>query len=97
MRTSVTGRKCTVEVPPSTEELIYAFQVFTAVWVTTAGGPVGATFFYMLYMYRTAFVDFDMAYASALAWLMGMLILGLTALVFKSSALWVFYESEGRS
>jgi len=77
-------------------ELIDAFQVFTAVYVTTGGGPVGATFFYMLYMFRTAFVDFDMAYASALAWIMGTIILGLTALVFKSSALWVFYESEGR-
>ncbi|HEY3110153.1 MAG TPA: sugar ABC transporter permease [Chloroflexota bacterium] len=77
-------------------ELIDAFQVFTAVYVTTGGGPMGATFFYMLYMFRTAFVDFDMAYASALAWIMGALILLCTGLVFKSSALWVFYESEGR-
>ena len=47
-------------------------------------------------MFRTAFVDFDMAYASALAWIMGAFILALTALVFKSSALWVFYEAEGK-
>ena len=58
-------------------ELIDAFQVFTAVFVTTDGGPMGATFFYMLYMFRTAFVDFDMGYASALAWIMGALILAL--------------------
>lgn len=78
-------------------ELIEAFQVFTAVYVTTSGGPMSATLFYMFYMFRTAFVDFDMAYASALAWIMGFLILLFTALVFKSSPLWVFYDSEVRS
>jgi multiple sugar transport system permease protein len=77
-------------------ELIDAFQVFTAVVVTTEGGPMRSTLFYMLYMFRTGFVDFDMGYASALAWIMGVLILAFTALVFKSSPLWVFYESEGR-
>jgi multiple sugar transport system permease protein len=77
-------------------ELIDAFQVFTAVVVTTEGGPMRSTLFYMLYMFRTGFVDFDMGYASALAWIMGLLILAFTALVFKSSPLWVFYESEGR-
>lgn len=77
-------------------EMIEAFQVFTAVYVTTGGGPMGATLFYMFYMFRTAFVDFDMAYASALAWIMGALILAFTALVFKSSPFWVYYESEGR-
>jgi multiple sugar transport system permease protein len=77
-------------------ELIDAFQVFTVVVVTTEGGPMRSTLFYMLYMFRTGFVDFDMGYASALAWIMGVLILGFTAMVFRSSPLWVFYESEGR-
>ncbi len=75
-------------------ELIDAFQVFTVIYVITDGGPMRSTLFYMFYMFRTAFEDFDMGYASALAWIMGVIILGFTALVFKSSPLWVFYESD---
>ncbi len=75
-------------------ELIDAFQVFTVIYVITDGGPMRSTLFYMFYMFRTAFEDFDMGYASALAWIMGLIILGFTALVFKSSPLWVFYESD---
>ncbi len=77
-------------------ELIDAFQVFTAVYVITDGGPLRSTLFYMLYMFRTGFVDFEMGYASALAWILGVIILFFTALVFKSSPLWVYYESESR-
>ncbi len=75
-------------------ELIDAFQVFTVIYVITDGGPMRSTLFYMFYMFRTAFEDFDMGYASALAWIMGVIILSFTALVFKSSPLWVFYESD---
>ena len=75
-------------------ELIDAFQVVTVIYVITDGGPMRSTLFYMFYMFRTAFEDFDMGYASALAWIMGLIILGFTALVFKSSPLWVFYESD---
>ncbi len=75
-------------------EMIDAFQVFTVIYVITDGGPMRSTLFYLFYMFRTAFEDFDMGYASALAWIMGLIILGLTALVFKSSPLWVFYESD---
>lgn len=77
-------------------ELIDAFQVFTAVYVITNGGPLRSTLFYMLYMFRTGFVDFEMGYASALAWILAVIILFFTALVFKSSPLWVYYESESR-
>jgi multiple sugar transport system permease protein len=77
-------------------ELIEAFQVFTAVYVITGGGPIRSTLFYMFFMFRTAFEDFQMGYASALAWIMALIIMFFTALVFKSSPLWVFYESEGR-
>jgi multiple sugar transport system permease protein len=78
-------------------ELIEAFRVFTAVYVITGGGPVGSTLFYMFYMFRTAFVDFQMGYASALAWVISVIIMGFTFLVFRSSALWVYYESEGKN
>lgn len=77
-------------------ELIDAFQVFTAVYVITGGGPARATLFYMFFMFRAAFEDFDMGYASALAWIMALIIMGFTALVFRSSPLWVYYESEGK-
>jgi multiple sugar transport system permease protein len=77
-------------------ELIEAFRVFTAVYVITNGGPVRSTLFYMFYMFRAAFVDFEMGYASALAWLISVIIMAFTLVVFKSSALWVYYESEGR-
>lgn len=75
-------------------ELIDAFQVFTVIYVITDGGPMRSTLFYLFYMFRTAFEDFEMGYASALAWIMGLIILSFTALVFKSSPLWVFYESD---
>ena len=75
-------------------ELIDAFQVFTVIYIITDGGPMRSTLFYLFYMFRTAFEDFDMGYASALAWIMGLIILSFTALVFKSSPLWVFYESD---
>lgn len=77
-------------------EAIDAFQVFTAAYIITDGGPARSTLFYMLYMFRTAFTDFEMGYASALAWILGIIILIFTALVFKSSPLWVFYESEAK-
>jgi multiple sugar transport system permease protein len=77
-------------------ELIDAFQVFTAVYVITGGGPARSTLFYMLYMFRTAFEDFDMGYASALAWIMALIIMFFTVMVFRSSPLWVYYESEGK-
>jgi multiple sugar transport system permease protein len=74
--------------------LIDAFQVFTAVYVITEGGPLRSTFFYMFYLFRTAFEDFKFGYGSALAWILAVIILFFTVLVFRSSALWVFYESE---
>jgi len=77
-------------------ELIEAFKVFTAVYVITGGGPIGSTLFYMFYMFRTAFVDFRMGYASALAWIISIIIMAFTFLIFRSSALWVYYESEGK-
>ena len=75
--------------------LINSFQVFTTAYVATNGGPMNSTLFYMLYLYTTGFQDFKMGYASALAWILFFLVLLLTALVFKSSASWVYYESGG--
>jgi multiple sugar transport system permease protein len=78
--------------------LIGAFQYFTEVFVATSGdgGPQRATLFYNLYLYQNAFKYNDMGYASALAWVLFLIVLLLTLAVFRSSALWVFYEGEMR-
>jgi multiple sugar transport system permease protein len=74
--------------------IISAFQYFTEAWVLTRGGPAEATQFYNIYLYKTAFSYMNMGYASALAWVLFFLILILTLLVFRSSAMWVYYEGE---
>jgi len=76
--------------------IIGSFQVFSVAYVLTGGGPVRSTLFYLLYFYRTGFSYFRMGYASALVWVLLVIIMILTALIFKSSSLWVFYESEVR-
>jgi multiple sugar transport system permease protein len=75
--------------------IIGSFQAFTQAFIMTQGGPANASLFYVLYLYRNAFQYFKMGYASAMAWLLLAIILMLTLLVFRSSALWVYYESAG--
>lgn len=74
--------------------LIGALQIFTEVFLLTGGGPLFATYVYGLMVYDRAFQYFQMGMASAMAWVLGIVILILTLLVFRSSSLWVFYESE---
>jgi multiple sugar transport system permease protein len=74
--------------------LIGNFQAFTQAYVMTGGGPSNASLFYVLYLYRNAFEYSRMGFGSALAWLLFVIILGMTLLVFRSSPLWVYYESE---
>jgi multiple sugar transport system permease protein len=78
--------------------LIGAFQYFTEVYVISggSGGPQRATLFYNLYLYQNAFKYNEMGYASALAWVLFIIVLALTLLVFRSSVLWVYYEGEVR-
>jgi multiple sugar transport system permease protein len=75
--------------------LIGAMQVFTQGFVATnaGGGPDNSLLFFVYYLYKQGFEIFDMGYASTLAWILLVMILILTALVFRSSAFWVFYES----
>jgi len=72
--------------------IINSFQVFTQAYVMTNGGPGYATLFYVLYLYRYAFKYYQMGYASALAWILFLILLALTLLVFRSSDRWVYYE-----
>lgn len=77
--------------------LIGAFQAFDQAYIMTQGGPSNATLFYVFYLYRTAFSESRMGYASALAWLLFLVILVATLLVFRSARNWVYYEGEGRA
>jgi multiple sugar transport system permease protein len=78
--------------------LIGTFQYFTEVYVATggAGGPQRATMFYNLYLYQNAFKYFDMGYASTMAWILFVIVLCLTTLIFRSSDAWVYYEGQLR-
>ncbi len=74
--------------------LIGTFQVFNEAYVMTDGGPNNSTLFYVFYLYRTAFSETRMGYASALAWVLFIIIMSLTFIVFKTSKKWVYYEGE---
>lgn len=75
-------------------QTIGSFQMFTQAFVITKGGPINATYVYALYLYEQAFTRYQMGYASALAWVL-LVIIGLaTAFIFGTSRYWVFYESE---
>jgi multiple sugar transport system permease protein len=72
--------------------IIASFQVFDLAYIMTDGGPGTETLFYVLYLYRQGFEFFNMGYASALAWVLFVIILLLTFLNFRSSGRWVHYE-----
>ncbi|MGN1191983.1 MAG: carbohydrate ABC transporter permease [Dorea sp.] len=74
--------------------IISSFQQVTLVMLLTGGGPMKSTYFYGLMTYNNAFEHHKLGYASANAWVMFIIILCLTALVFRSSSTWVFYETE---
>jgi len=77
--------------------IISAMQTFTQGYVMTSGGPNNASLFYVLYLYRKAFQESQMGYASALAWVLFFLIAILSVIVFRTSSRWVFYEGGARS
>ncbi len=98
------ARFWTITVPMMTPVIFYnlvlgliaGFQVFAQPFIMTGGGPRYATLFYVLYLYENAFQYFRMGYASALAWLLFLIILVLTVLMFRWSAFWVYYEGDPR-
>ena len=75
--------------------LIGSFQVFATAYIATGGGPLNSTRFYMLYLYQLGFQDFRMGYASALSWILFLLVLVLTLFIFRTATSWVYYESGG--
>jgi multiple sugar transport system permease protein len=87
--------------------IIGTFQIFTTAYILTleagsiaGGGPGGSLLFYMLYLYNRAFgrtgVGFQMGYATAMAWVLFIIILLVTVVQLYLAKRWVYYETEGR-
>lgn len=74
--------------------IIGSFQVFTAVFIMTDGGPQDSTLFMVLYLYRNAFELFKMGYAASLAWVLFLIIMIFTAIQFFFANRWVYYEGK---
>jgi len=76
-------------------QTVNAFQEFTGAFVITNGGPMKSTYLYAVKLYEEAFRHFNMGYASALSWVLFVIIMLVTAAIFKSSERWVHYEDGG--
>ena len=74
--------------------MIGGFQIFVFPWLLLRGGPNNATEFFAIYLYRNGLNYFRMGKASALAWIMFVVIVVFTIIIFKSSARWVYYGGE---
>lgn len=74
--------------------VIGSFQVFNEAYIMTGGGPDNSTLFFVLYLYRQAFEQFNLGYASALAWILFVIILAFTLVILRSSKVWVYYEGD---
>ncbi|MSR69995.1 MAG: extracellular solute-binding protein [Phycisphaerales bacterium] len=72
--------------------IIASFQVFTQAFVMTGGEPGDLTRFYVLYLYNQGFEYYEMGYASAMAWLLLLIVLALTVIVMRTSKRWVYSE-----
>ena len=71
---------------------IGAFQVFAAAYVLTGVGPRHSALFYVFHLWRKAFEEFQMGYASAMAWLLFAIVLALTMFQMWAGKRWVHYE-----
>jgi multiple sugar transport system permease protein len=82
--------------------LIATLNYFTQAYIAgsavdeSMGAPARSTLFYNLYLYHSAFNFFEMGYASAMAWILFVIVLLLTLLVFRSANTWVHYEGDLR-
>jgi multiple sugar transport system permease protein len=71
--------------------IISSFQYFTEAFVMTKGGPDGSTSFYALYLFQRAWQYLDMGYACAMAWIVFLVVMALTGIVFQSQKRWVHF------
>ena len=74
--------------------IIKGLQIFTQPYVMTQGGPANSTYVYGLYLYNTAFMYGKFGYASALAWVLFVIIVIITLVIMKTSNTWVFYRED---
>ena len=77
-------------------QLCTAFQEFSSAYLITKGGPMGSTTLVSLLIYQNAFKSYEMGLASAMAWILFVIVAGLTALGFVSQKYWVFYSTDAR-
>lgn len=75
-------------------QVIGAFQAFNSSYLITGGGPLNSTLYYGVHLYNRSFAYYELGYGSAMAWFMLVIIGLLTALIFRSSSAWVYYETE---
>jgi multiple sugar transport system permease protein len=77
-------------------EVIKSFQSFTQAFIVSGGngGPVDSTLFYTLYLYIKGFKNYEMGYAAGMAWVLLLIIAGLTGVNFLMSRYWVFYGDD---
>lgn len=78
-------------------QTVQAFQEFNGPYIITEGGPLKSTYLLPLYIYDKAFRNFDMGYASAIAWVLFAIVMVLTLIAFWSSKKWVYYAGDKRS
>ncbi len=78
-------------------QMVQAFQEFNGPYIITQGGPLKSTYLLPLYIYEEAFKKFNMGYASAIAWVLFVIIMALTLVAFWSSRKWVYYAGDKRS
>jgi multiple sugar transport system permease protein len=74
--------------------IIGAMQTFVQPYVMTNGGPNNNSLLYVLYLYQKAFQQSQMGYASALAWILFVIIAIMSFIVFRTSSSWVYYEGR---
>lgn len=74
-------------------DTVHAFQAFTGAYVISGGegGPSDSTLFYTLYLYRQGFAQLNMGYASAMAWVLVVVLAAFTGVLFFSARYWVHY------
>jgi multiple sugar transport system permease protein len=77
--------------------IITSLQQLSLVLLLTKGGPLRSTYFYGMFTYNNAFKHHNLGYAAASSWLMFIVIVALTSLVFRSSSAWVYYETETKA
>ena len=78
-------------------QMVQAFQEFNGPYIITQGGPLKSTYLLPLYIYEEAFKKFNMGYASAIAWVLFVIITALTLFAFWSSRKWVYYAGDKRN